>query len=268
MRIAWGIALLATCFACPGIGQQVDIKNLVTSGQMESMRWPNFVDYRSWLQKFYEPAGFAPAWMVGSQPAPVALSLIELFRNAGVKGLNPEDYDSSRWNDRIQTLNGASPGSAVARFDVAMTVCTMRYVSDLRIGRINPQHFNYGLSVEGKKYDLAQFVRSPVIPSSNLKETLDGIEPPFAGYRRSEQALARYVEIARMDTVKNFPPLQSRLNQDSLTRGSLGLPAFFGLWATCRRMQSNHGMRVFTAVPWWMRSNATSAAMASKRTAG
>jgi murein L,D-transpeptidase YcbB/YkuD len=205
MRIAWGIALLATCFACPGIGQQVDIKNLVTSGQMESMRWPNFVDYRSWLQKFYEPAGFAPAWMVGSQPAPVALSLIELFRNAGAKGLNPEDYDSSRWNDRIQTLNGASPGSAVARFDVAMTVCTMRYVSDLRIGRINPQHFNYGLSVEGKKYDLAQFVRSQVIPSSNLKETLDGIEPPFAGYRRSEQALARYVEIARMDDGEKLP---------------------------------------------------------------
>ena len=205
MRIAWGIALLATCFACPGIGQQVDIKNLVTSGQMESMRWPNFVDYRSWLQKFYEPAGFAPAWMVGSQPAPVALSLIELFRNAGAKGLNPEDYDSSRWNDRIQTLNGASPGSAVARFDVAMTVCTMRYVSDLRIGRINPQHFNYGLSVEGKKYDLAQFVRGQVIPSSNLKETLDGIEPPFAGYRRSEQALARYVEIARMDDGEKLP---------------------------------------------------------------
>ena len=112
MRTGWAIVLLLVCFACPCIGQQAEIQNLVTSGQMEGMHWPNFVDYRVWLQKFYEPVGFAPAWVVGSQsgtqPSPVALSLIEQFRNAGGKGLNPEDYDASHWGDRIQTLKGAS----------------------------------------------------------------------------------------------------------------------------------------------------------------
>jgi murein L,D-transpeptidase YcbB/YkuD len=209
MRIIWGIALFAACFAYPSIGQQADIQNLVTTGQTEGMRWPNFVDYRIWLQKFYEPAGFAPAWVVasqsGSQAAPVALSLIEQFRNAGEKGLNPEDYDASRWGDRIQTLKGSPTGSAVARFDVAMTVCTMRYVSDLRIGRINPQHFKYGLSVEGKKYDLAQFLRDKVIPSTGVKATIEGIEPPFPAYRRTEQALARYTELARQDDGEKLP---------------------------------------------------------------
>jgi len=205
MRIAWGIAVLAACFACPGVGQQTDIQNLVTSGQMEGMRWPNFVDYRVWLQKFYEPAGFAPAWVAGGVPSPVALALIEQFRDAGQKGLTPEDYDASRWGDRIQTLKGASTGSAVARFDVAMTVCTMRYVSDLRIGRINPQHFKYGLSVEGKKYDLAQFLRDKVIPSTDVKATIAGVEPPFPAYRRTEQALAHYTELARLDDGEKLP---------------------------------------------------------------
>ena len=51
----------------------------------------------------------------------------------------------------------------MARFDVALTVCTMRYVSDLHIGRINPQHFKFGLSVEQKKYDLAQFLRDRIM---------------------------------------------------------------------------------------------------------
>src|ERR1700750_291790 len=97
MRIAWGIALVVACLACPSMGQQADIQNRVTSGQMEGMRWPNFVDYRSSLQKFYEPTGVAPAWIVGLQPVPAALSLIQLFRHAGEKGLNPEDYDASRW---------------------------------------------------------------------------------------------------------------------------------------------------------------------------
>ena len=205
MRFTWGIALLAACFARPCIGQQLDIQSLVTSGQMESMRWPNFVDYRSWLQKFYQPTGFAPAWVSGSQPVPTALSIIEIFRNAGEKGLNPEDYDASRWGDRLQTLKSSPSGLAVARFDVGLTVCTMRYVSDLHIGRIDPQHFNFGLSVEGNKYDLAQFLRDRVIPSSNLKATLDGVEPPFAAYRRTEQALARYTELARMDDGEKLP---------------------------------------------------------------
>jgi murein L,D-transpeptidase YcbB/YkuD len=205
MRIVWGIALLAACFACAAVGQQADIQNLVTSGQMDGMRWPNFVDYRAWLQKFYEPVGYGPAWVVGSQPSPVALALIEQFRNAGQKGLNPEDYDTSRWGDRIQALKGASAASAVARFDVAMTVCTMRYVSDLRIGRINPQHFKYGLNVEGKKYDLAEFLREKVIPSINMKATIEGIEPPFPAYRRTEQALAHYTELAKQDDGEKLP---------------------------------------------------------------
>ena len=65
------------------------------------------------LQKFYEPTGFAPAWVQGSQPVPQALSLIERFRDAGTKGLDPEDYDASRWEERIRALQGAVewPGS-------------------------------------------------------------------------------------------------------------------------------------------------------------
>jgi L,D-transpeptidase YcbB len=229
MRLVWGIAFFWMCLSCPAIGQQADIQKLVTSGQMEGMRWPNFVDYRSWLQKFYEPTGFAPAWSVGSQPVPVALSLIEQFRKAGEKGLNPEDYDASRWADRIQTLQGASDASAVARFDVAMTVCTMRYVSDLRIGRINPQHFKYGLSVEGKKYDLALFVRDKLIPSQDVKATIDGIEPPFPAYRRSEQALAHYTELARLDDGEKLPAVTKAIEPGQPYAGVPRLARFLRL---------------------------------------
>jgi len=93
----------------------------------------------------------------------------------------------------------------VARFDVALTVCTMRFVSDLHIGRINPRHFEFELSVEQKKYDLAQFLRNRIMTASNLPAVLDGVEPPFAGYRRTEQALARYTELARTDDGKKLP---------------------------------------------------------------
>jgi murein L,D-transpeptidase YcbB/YkuD len=205
MRFGWGPALLVVSLACFSAGQQPDIRNLVMSGNLEGMRWPNFSDYRPWLQKFYEPTGYAPAWIQGARLGPQALSLIELFRNAGKKGLDPQDYDASRWEERIRALQGSSSGPAVARFDVALTVCTMRYVSDLRIGRINPQHFKFGLSVEQKKYDLAQFLRNRIMTTSNLQAVLDEVEPPFAGYRRTEQALTRYIELARTDDGERLP---------------------------------------------------------------
>ncbi|MGA7293155.1 MAG: L,D-transpeptidase family protein [Terriglobales bacterium] len=206
VRSICGIVLLVATLACNLAGQQTsDIQNIVTSGNLEGMRWPNFSDYRIWLQKFYEPDGYAPAWVQGTQLVPQARAMVELFKAAGKKGLDPEDYDASRWEKRISALQGSSSSQAVARFDVALTVCTMRYVSDLRIGRINPQHFKLGLSVEQKKYDLAQFLRDRIMTASNLQAVMDGVEPPFPGYRRTEQALARYIELARIDDGEKLP---------------------------------------------------------------
>jgi len=229
IRFAWRTALLVMSLACLSAGQQVDIQNLVTSGNLEGMRWPNFSDYRNWLKKFYEPTGFAPAWVHGSQSVPQAQSLIELFRDAGKKGLDPEDYDASRWEDRIRALQGSSSGLGVARFDVALTVCTMRYVSDLRIGRINPQHFKFALGGEQKKYDLAQFLRDRIMTTPNLAQVLDGVEPPFAGYRRTEQALARYVELARIDDGEKLPAVTKPVDPGQSYAGVPRLARFLRL---------------------------------------
>jgi L,D-transpeptidase YcbB len=201
----WGVAVLVLSVACISEAQQPDIQSLVKSGNLEEMRWPNFSDYRIALQKFYEPSGYIPAWVQESQPVSQALSLIELFRDAGKKGLDPEDYDASRWEQRIRSLQGSSTAESVARLDLALSVCTMRYVSDLRIGRINPQHFDFGLSVEKKKYDLAMFLRERILTASDLQVVLDDVEPPYGGYRRTEQALARYIELARIDDGEELP---------------------------------------------------------------
>jgi L,D-transpeptidase YcbB len=211
VRFALATVLLVAALAGLAAGQQQspDIQTIVTSGTLDGMRWPDFSDYRTWLQKFYEPVGYAPAWVQGSKPMPQALALIAVFGDAWKKGLNPEDYDFSRWDERIRALqgssNGQSSGRAVARFDVTLTVCSMRYISDLHIGRINPSHFKFGLSVQEKKYDLAQLLRERIIAASDLQEVLSEVEPPFPGYRRSEEALVRYIEMARTDGGEQLP---------------------------------------------------------------
>lgn len=186
------------------------IETLVSAGNLDGMRWPNFSDYRVWLQKFYQPAGYAPAWLTGNSPSRQAVSMIAVFRDAWKKGLDPEDYDSSRWQGRVLGLQGSASDSGA--FDVALTVCTMRYISDLRIGRINPRHFQFDFDIQQKKYDLAQFLRDQLLPASDIPAVLDGVEPPYPGYRRTRQALQRYLELAQKDDEQSLPPIKGKIS--------------------------------------------------------
>jgi L,D-transpeptidase YcbB len=229
VRFAGAVVALVVYFACLAAGQTLHIQNIVASGKLEGMRWPNFSDYRRSLQEFYEPTLYAAAWVQGAQPVPQALALIERFRDAAKKGLDPEDYDASRWDERIRALRGPSSGPDAARFDVALTVCAMRYVSDLRIGRVNPTHFDFGLSVVQKKYDLAQFLRDQIVTTPDLQAVLDRVEPPFAGYRRTEQALAHYMELVGSDDGEKLPAITKPIDRGQSYAGVPRLARFLHL---------------------------------------
>jgi len=179
------------------------LREIVDSGKLADLRWPDFSDYKGHVAEFYELNGYTPAWVQGRQLSPSALGLIQSFKDAWKKGLQPEDYDASRWDTRMGQLQGNDDPAPI---DVALTVCTMRFVSDLRIGRVNPKHFRFGLSIEQKKYDLAQFVRERLLSASDVSKVLDEVEPPFAGYRRTEAALARYTELVGQDDGEQLPP--------------------------------------------------------------
>ena len=209
---SWGVALLfLSAFAAIGAGQPAsEIDALIASGTLEEMRWPDFAGYRSGLRSFYQPTGDVPAWIKGTYPGPQALCLIELFRDAGKKGLDPEDYDSSRWDGRIRALADPADVGEPARFDVALTVSVMRYVSDLRIGRLPPGSFEPGT---GADFDVARFLRSRIVGAANPQKAFEELEPPFPAYRRTEQALARYVELAAADDGEKLPAVKKAVSE-------------------------------------------------------
>jgi len=179
------------------------IQALVEAGALNDMSRPNFGPYQSILEEFYSSRVYAPAWFQGTSLTPEAIAMIEILQKARDKGLDPEDYDASRWKGRRQELE--NPGADVDAVDVALSVNAMRYVSDLRIGRVNPKHLSFDLPTEAKRYDLAEFVRERLLTASDLSVVMDSIEPPFAGYRHSQQALIRYQELARTDDGEKLP---------------------------------------------------------------
>ena len=180
------------------------LRQIAGAGKLEDLRWPDFTDYRQHLTSFYSAGNYAAVWIRSGKPTPQALGVIGILQKAEDKGLRSEDYDGPRWAARLARLPSASE-TEKARFDAALTVCTMRYISDLHIGKVNPKHFAFGLDVEQKKYNLPDFLRQHLINAPDLKPLLDSVEPVFAGYKRTKAALLRYVELARQDDGEQLP---------------------------------------------------------------
>ena len=172
------------------------LHEIADSGNLADLHWPNFTDYRLHFQHIYEASNFAPVWISNGKPTPQALGVIQALEASKQKGLNPDDYDASRWPDRLHGLDGSPTPDTLARFDAALTVGAMRYISDLHIGRVNPKHFNFGIDIEANKYDLPHFVTSKVINAANVQSVLDGVEPTYNGYKATETMLQHYLQLA------------------------------------------------------------------------
>ncbi|HTR22393.1 MAG TPA: L,D-transpeptidase family protein [Terriglobales bacterium] len=182
----------------------------ISSGSFPDLRWPEFSDYSQHVKKFYELNGNSLWWVNGMEPTPQARQVIALLLQADQEGLSADDYDASRWNDRLAKLKPSTPRPVetdAVKFDLALTVCAMRYISDLHIGKVNPKHLAFAFDDESKKYDLAEFLKDHVANGSDVAGALAQVEPPYPGYRRTIQALQTYTELAKKDDGKQLPPI-------------------------------------------------------------
>ncbi len=186
----------------------------IDSANFSDLRWPGFSDYRQYVKKFYELNGGSLWWVKGMEPTAQARQVIALMLQADQKGLFTDDYDGPRWNDRLARLKPATPQPTEAdavKFDLALTVCAMRYISDLHIGKVNPKHFAFALDDESRKYDLAEFLKDHVVDAGNVVDIPAQVEPPYPGYRRTIRALQTYIELAKKDDGEQLPAVKKTI---------------------------------------------------------
>lgn len=178
---------------------QAQLRGLLDKARLEELQWPNFSDYAASAREFYEKDSYALAWTRGGKPTEQALDLINILEQAPEKGLDPKDYDSERWPARVKalTMPGARDESALVNFDLALTVSAMRYASDLHLGKIGPHTLHKSFEPERSEYDLADFLLKHVAPAPDASDAFAKIEPPYPGYRRTLDALQKYLQMAR-----------------------------------------------------------------------
>ena len=190
----------------PGDQKAVFLRQLVDTGTLGCLRWPNFSNIQADVRRLYVSIGYSPAWVRDGAATVQARQAVQALENAAWKGLDPEDYDGSRWEKRIEGLSGGhSSEGDLAQFDLALTISVMRYASDLHSGKVNPLVFCFGLDISRKQCDLAALLRDRLIHASKVQAELEKLEPPFEGYRRTEAALQRYSRLAREDDGELLP---------------------------------------------------------------
>jgi murein L,D-transpeptidase YcbB/YkuD len=218
--------------ALPGIGSnQADAKAVadrlrtITSAEtLPELHRANLADCRQNVQTAYEAIHYAPAWVREGQPTPQALAVISALEDSQTKGLNPEDYDASQWPARVVALKaGSANADTVAQFDAALTIGAMRYLSNLRIGRLSPKPLAFDIDLDQKHYDLPQFLVQKVLAASNVPEIMSKVEPQYLGYQRTETALQTYLNLAAQDHSEPLPIPQRTLKSGDAYIGATKL---------------------------------------------
>lgn len=216
MRALWPL-FVATAFGAywqptsappPATDPSGALRQLLDSGTLPDLRWPDFADRQAETRNFYQARHYRLAWLSAEAPTPQCRALIAIFSSAAQKGLDPEDYDSSRWPARLARLRPLATAPReqdMERFDLALTISVMRYASDLHTGKVNPKVFCFGLSTKAKECDLAKLIGERLVDAADVARVLGDLEPPFAAYRRTEAALANYLRLAKEDDGEPLP---------------------------------------------------------------
>jgi murein L,D-transpeptidase YcbB/YkuD len=173
------------------------IRAIMFEVRMPALKWPRFPYYQDGLRTFYEPL-YTPAWFENGQPRRQVAEILALLKEANDKGLSSDDYDLPWLTRQWQALQaGSATPQELARFDVALSLGLFQYISDLRVGRINPKRLYFDIDIQPKRYDLSAFIREAVA-KDRLREMVAAAEPLSPVYRYLKQALATYKALAAM----------------------------------------------------------------------
>jgi murein L,D-transpeptidase YcbB/YkuD len=171
------------------------LRSVVAASRLAELRWPDFSDYHAHVQALYEAQGWKLLWTKDGKPTRQARDVIGQLAKAAEAGLRPEDYDAAALSKRLDAVSGKTSPAELAKLDVALSVALMRNISDLHIGRVNPERAGFQLDVGPKKYDLPLLVGELAV-SSEVLPTLARVEPQFSRYVQLKQALPRYRALA------------------------------------------------------------------------
>jgi murein L,D-transpeptidase YcbB/YkuD len=202
------------------------IHAIVDSGHNPDLRWPDFTAYKTEVAKLYETNGYSLLWVQNVRVRTQGLAVISLLENANAKGLDPEDYDGSRWQARLVKLGQNPSTQDQVSFDTALTVSAMRYIRAIHCGRVNPKEFKFQLDMGGEQLPLADFIQTQILNAGDPAAEIQKLEPPFLGYRKLLALLPVYEGYAKQADDPKLPTITKAVRPGQPYAGVVRLGQF------------------------------------------
>jgi murein L,D-transpeptidase YcbB/YkuD len=197
MRFALAILGLALLSPRPAAAQDsvgLQIRTTIAAARHPWARRPDFPRLVDVVARLYASRGDGPVWLVGRSLSHAGRSAVAQLLAAGDEGLVPADYDAATLDGLARGLPHTSWNAvALARFDLLLSVDLMRYLDDLRGGRVRPGPFGQGRAPPGM--DLAASIAAAATGDS-VARLVGALEPHLAQYRNLRLHLARYRRLA------------------------------------------------------------------------
>jgi murein L,D-transpeptidase YcbB/YkuD len=176
------------------------------------------------LAQIYAPRNFAPLWIRDGAPTPQSIALIRVLCAAENYGLRSAEYLDCPRFEQVLSASPVAAGAlplANAEFDMGLTTVTLRFLSHIHFGRIDPHRAGFDLDSKRPPLRYAEIL-AMLSTTNDVSASVASLEPAFEHYNLLKQALLRYRLLAAGQAEPTRAELQSapygrRIRQIELT---------------------------------------------------
>lgn len=143
------------------------------------------------VRAVYERANSNYLWSSHGKPTQEARAVMQLLAAADTFGLQPDDYAAGLLAADVSQLNSSSSQTQLRQFDVLLTRASLRFISHVHYGRIDPRAAGFELAAGRNDLDVVATVASLAF-APNVAEAVAAVEPPFYHYGLLKAALRFY----------------------------------------------------------------------------
>lgn len=144
-------------------------------------------------------------WSAHGQPTQQARTIIGILAAADTFGLEPAEYAADLLTTNASQLNSQSSQTQTSQFDILLTRATLRFISHVHYGRIDPRAAGFELAESRNDLDVAATVAA-LASSLNAGEMVATAEPHFYHYALLKAALRLYRRLAANADLTKLAP--------------------------------------------------------------
>jgi murein L,D-transpeptidase YcbB/YkuD len=149
---------------------------------------------------------------------------LSLLTGADQEGLDPADYQAAAIEALLSALDTCQEPLAadIDVFDSALTDNLLRYLHDLRFGRVEPRTVGFRVTGPPGDRDFTTILTA-ALSTHRVAAAAAELAPPFGLYRDLRRELVRYRAMAADRSLRSLPPVEGAVHPGARYAGLPGL---------------------------------------------